>query len=70
MKEDAQKVVKCVFCDKYFGYAEKNKNCPFCYNAYNEVVEKPKERKDLPAQAGRKVPVKTQKESFKIWSES
>jgi endogenous inhibitor of DNA gyrase (YacG/DUF329 family) len=69
MNENTQKVVKCISCDKYFGHGEDNKNCPFCNTEYTEVEEKPKESKDLHAtvqtgHAGRKVPVKTQKESF------
>jgi Zn finger protein HypA/HybF involved in hydrogenase expression len=63
MNEEKQRVVKCTSCDNFFGYAENSKKCPFCHTAYGEVVEDPKEPKM------RKVPVKTQKDSFKIWKE-
>jgi hypothetical protein len=60
MNEDTQKVVKCASCESYFGYAESNKNCPFCRTAYDETAEEPKEPKM------RKVPVGTQEDSFRI----
>ncbi len=64
MSNDPETVVKCGTCDNHFGHSEIKTKCPFCKAEYVEVKEKPK---DLPAQAGRKVPVKTQKESFKMW---
>ncbi len=61
-----EKVVKCDSeqCGLHFGYSEENTKCPFCHTPYKAVEEKtavkPKERK---------VPVKTEKESFKIWKD-
>ena len=56
----------------HFMYTAKALKCPFCHTYYSEVLvakvaEKPK---DLPAQTGKKVAVKTQKESFKMWKNS
>ena len=59
-----EKVVKCdnERCGLYFGYSEKKTKCPFCYTPYNAVeektAEKPKEKR---------IPVKSRKETFKIW---
>lgn len=60
------KVVRCKNkkCALHFMLTEKVTKCPFCHIEYGEVKEKPK---DLPAQAGKKLTVETQKESFKIW---
>ncbi len=58
------KVVKCTNeqCGQHFMHTETDTACPFCHTPYVEVVvESPKERK---------VPVKHQKESFKMWKES
>jgi endogenous inhibitor of DNA gyrase (YacG/DUF329 family) len=81
MKENTQKVVKCAPCDKYFGYTEDNKNCPFCHTEYSELVERTKmveayetvelDAKDLPDSGqGRKETPKTQKKSFKMWKDA
>lgn len=61
MSNNTEKVVKCGQCDKYFGHSETNTKCPFCHTEYEEkIAEKPREKK---------LTVKTQKESFKIWKE-
>lgn len=39
-------------------------NCPFCQTPYVVAIEKPEVK-----QKERKVPVKTEKESFKIWKD-
>jgi hypothetical protein len=71
MSNNDEKVVKCAGCDKYFGYSEGNKNCPFCRAEYGKAEGRVQDRaKDLPAQTGKKVTTKTQKESFKIWKDS
>lgn len=75
MKENTQKVVKCAPCDKYFGYAEDNKNCPFCHTEYSEMTEAGEtaesEAKDLPEGGQvRKETSKTQKKSFKMWKDA
>ena len=59
-----EKVVKCKndTCGLHFGYSEKQTKCPFCHTKYGEVIEE--ETK------ARKVPVKSKKESFKIWRKS
>lgn len=85
MNENKQKVVKCISCDKFFGYAEDNKNCPFCNTEYGEVERKETEdlsmqsekevvgveekTKTSSAQAGKKVVIKSPKDSFKIWKD-
>lgn len=78
MKENTQKVVKCAPCDKYFGYAEDNKNCPFCHTEYSEITEMADagetaelETKDLhEGGQGKKEASKTQKKSFKMWKDA
>lgn len=55
-------VVKCHKCDKYFNHTEQDTKCPFCHTEYSQDEEKTKKK---PKE--RKVVVKTQKESFKIW---
>lgn len=74
MKENTQKVVKCAPCDKYFGYSEDNKNCPFCHTEYSEVVERTKmveayETVELDTKYRKETP-KTQKKSFKMWKDA
>ena len=65
------KVVKCrdKKCGLHFMYTEKDTKCPFCKTEYAEAKEGPK---DLPAQIGKKLTVKTQtqKGSFKIWKDN
>ena len=58
------KVVKCGRCEQHFMYTEKAVACPFCHTPYVEVEEKSvgEEKNKV-----RKVAVKTQKDSFKIW---
>jgi len=60
------KVVKCKKnkCAQYFMRTEKNTKCPFGHTEYSEAEEK---TKDLSAQTGKKVAVKTQKKPFKMW---
>lgn len=60
MRDNIEKVVKCNKCRLYFGHTEKETKCPFCKTEYGEVEEKPKEKKLV---------VKTQKDSFKIWKD-
>lgn len=47
-------------------HTKEDTKCPFCNTEYIEVVEKKPEEKPKE----RKVTVKNQKESFKIWKES
>ena len=60
-----EKVVKCRSkqCGLFFGYSEVDTTCPFCHTPYRaeeaKIAEKPKEKK---------VRVRSQKESFKMWS--
>lgn len=61
------RVVKCnnEQCGLHFMHTQTDTECPFCHTEYSAVEEKkvevrPKERK---------VPVKTEKESFKIWKD-
>lgn len=72
MKENTQKVVKCAPCDKYFGYAEDNKNCPFCHTEYSEADETAElEPSNLSAGGqAKKETSKTPKKSFKMWKDA
>lgn len=56
------KVVRCKNeeCALHFMLTEKATKCPFCKTEYGEAGEKVVEKK---------LTVKTQKESFKIWKE-
>ena len=60
------KVVKCSNsqCAQHFMYTQEDTKCPFCHTEYGKVEERIEER---PKE--RKLTVKTQKESFKIWKE-
>ncbi|OHB08871.1 MAG: hypothetical protein A3I19_01035 [Candidatus Zambryskibacteria bacterium RIFCSPLOWO2_02_FULL_38_13] len=69
------KVVKCKNdkCGQHFMHTEKNTKCPFCHTEYGEAEEKPTvEEKSVNEEKpkARKVAVKTQKDSFKIWRNS
>jgi len=54
-------VVKCKGCDKYFGQTKEDPTCKFCHAPYNEPEEEAVESK---------VPIKTKKESFRVWKNS
>lgn len=60
-----EKVVKCNKCEKYFGHTEKDTKCPFCHSEYVIVEEKSGEKPKA-----KKLIMKTQKESFKIWGDN
>lgn len=34
-----EEVIKCVVCDKYFGYSEKDKNCRLCGATIEEALK-------------------------------
>lgn len=57
--EEREKVVKCNKCNSFFGYTKERTKCPFCHTEYREVEEKNKTTRVLP--------VKTVKDSFKMW---
>lgn len=64
MINNKEKVVRCGKCDKYFVHTKENPKCPFCHTDYDKVEEKPKEKTKE-----KKVVVKSQKDSFKIWKD-
>ena len=63
---EKETVVKCKRCDSYFGYTQGDPKCKFCHTEYGEVEE---ETRKIKVTTERKVPVKPQKESFKIWKD-
>ena len=65
-----EKVVKCrnKKCGLYFGHSEKNTKCPFCKTEYDKAEEKPASSAEASAaKKEKKLTVKIQKDSFKIW---
>jgi len=71
---EKEKVVKCGECDKYFGYTEVKKHCPFCHIEYREEEKEIKDpstpfddAQGKPLGAGKKRAAKTQKKPFKMW---
>jgi len=61
-----ENVVKCnnEECGMHYGYSQEQTACPFCNTSYKvseeKVAEKPKVKKLV---------VKTEKESFKMWND-
>lgn len=64
MSDNTERVVKCgnEQCGLHYGYSEAQTACPFCHTEHGKAEEKiiiePKKKK---------LTVKTQKESFKMW---
>ena len=62
MPNNMEKVVKCDYCYKYFGYSETNTKCPFCHVEYIKIIEV--EAKEV---SKKKENSKTSRQSFKTW---
>ena len=64
-------VVKCGGCSKFFVHTNAIPACPFCHTEYDENAENAENAEIAEKETKeRKVPVKTKKESFKIWKDS